>query len=80
MYRRLRSEAAQRGIRGLSPIVEEALRRLFEQPPHGDDSVAAAFAEAEGAWTSADVEDWERTRGEVWSTWRHPNPSSTPTS
>jgi len=64
-------------MRGFSPLVEEALERLLEQG--GEGGVAAALAEAEGAWSERDVEEWERARGEAWATWPADR-SSTPTS
>ena len=76
-YARLRTEAAERGIRGFSPIVEEALERLLDQG--GEDDLASALAEAEGAWSKGDVEEWERARKEAWATWPADR-SSTPTS
>lgn len=76
-YARLRARAAERGMRGFSPLVEEALERLLEQG--GESGVAAALAEAEGAWSERDVEEWERARGEAWATWPSDR-SSTPTS
>ena len=76
-YARLRAKAAERGIRGFSPIVEEALERLLEQGV--EDDLGSALAEAEGAWSKGDVEEWERAREEAWATWPADR-SSTPTS
>lgn len=77
IYTRLRARAAERGMRGFSAIVEEALERLFE---HGQgDDMAAELVEAEGAWSKSDVEEWDRAREEAWATWRADR-SSTPTS
>jgi hypothetical protein len=76
-YARLRARAAERGMRGFSAIVEEALERLLEQGA-GDD-LASALAEAEGAWSESDVEEWERTRREAWASWQADR-YSTPTS
>jgi hypothetical protein len=76
-YARLRARAAERGMRGFSAIVEEALERLLE--PGGEEVLASALQEAEGAWSESDVKEWERTREEAWASW----PSdrySTPTS
>jgi Ribbon-helix-helix protein, copG family len=76
-YARLRARAAERGMRGFSAIVEEALERLLEQGGEGD--LAPAIAEAEGAWTKGDVEEWERARKEAWATWpadRYSTPTS----
>jgi Arc/MetJ family transcription regulator len=66
-YTRLRARAAERGMRGFSAIVEEALERLLEQG--GEDDLAPALAEAEGAWSKSEVEEWERAREEAWATW-----------
>jgi predicted DNA-binding protein len=76
-YSRLRAMAAEQGMRGFSPLVEEALERLLEQG--GDSALSPALAEAEGAWTEQDVEEWERARKEAWATWPSGR-SSTPTS
>lgn len=75
-YTRLRAKAAERGMRGFSAIVEEALERHLA--PSGKGAMDSALAEAEGAWSASDVAEWERTREEVWATWS--DPSSTPTS
>ena len=75
-YARLRAKAAERGIRGFSTIVEEALERHLDL---GEDDLVAALAEAEGAWSASDVEDWERARKEAWGTWpadRYSTPTS----
>lgn len=76
-YARLRTEAAERGTRGFSAIVEEALLRLFRQG--GENDLSAALAEAEGAWSEDDVREWERAREEAWAGWPADR-SSTPTS
>lgn len=76
-YARLRTRAAERGLRGFSPIVEEALERLFEQG--GEDDLASALTEAEGAWSESDVKEWEQAREEAWATWpvdRYSTPTS----
>ena len=74
-YTRLRAKAAERGMRGFSAIVEEALDRFLER---GDDDLSSSLLEAEGAWSERDVEEWERVREEAWASW--PDRSSTPTS
>ena len=76
IYTRLRARAAERGMRGFSAIVEEALERHLSSGGEDDDG---ALAEAEGAWSEGDVEEWERAREEAWATWQT-DPSSTPTS
>lgn len=76
-YTRLRAKAAERGMRGFSAIVEEALERFLEQD--GDDGLASALVEAEGAWSDGDLKDWEQARQEVWATWptdRYSTPTS----
>lgn len=73
-YTLLRAKAAERGMRGFSPIVEEAIVRLLEQG--SEDEIAPALAEAEGSWSEDDVEEWERAREEAWATWST-GPSST---
>jgi Arc/MetJ family transcription regulator len=76
-YARLRARAAERGMRGFSAIVEEALERLLE--PGGEEDLASALQEAEGAWSESDVKEWERTRGEAWASWpvdRYSTPTS----
>lgn len=76
-YARLRAKAAERGMRGFSAIVEEALERLLASG--SEDDLASALAEAEGAWSEGDVKEWERAREEAWATWPA-NRYSTPTS
>lgn len=76
-YARLRARAAERGMRGFSAIVEEALERHLD--PGGEDELVSALAEAEGAWSESDVKEWEQTREEAWATWPADR-SSTPTS
>ncbi len=76
-YARLRARAAERGMRGFSAIVEEALERLLE--PGIESDLASALADAEGAWSDGDVKEWERTREEAWATWpadRYSTPTS----
>jgi predicted DNA-binding protein len=76
-YARLRARAAERGMRGFSAIVEEALERLLE--PGLESDLALALADAEGAWSADEAADWERDRREAWATWPT-DPHSTPTS
>lgn len=76
-YTRLRARAAERGMRGFSVIVEEALERYLE--PSGRDDLALALAEAEGAWSASDVKEWEKAREEAWASWpadRYSTPTS----
>jgi predicted CopG family antitoxin len=71
VYRRLKSVAVDRGIRGFSPIVEEALNDYFQSEPAHRRLVEAIKA-AEGTWSDADVEQWERDVKEAWATWQLP--------
>jgi Ribbon-helix-helix protein, copG family len=76
-YTRLRARAAERGMRGFSAIVEEALERLLEQGGEGD--LDAAVAEADGAWSESDVKEWEQACEEAWASWpadRYSTPTS----
>jgi predicted transcriptional regulator len=70
IYRRLRARAAERGVRGFSPIVEEALREYLERDAEtpGDD----AFAAARGAWGAADVASFKAELRDAWATWPTP--------
>lgn len=69
VYRRLRAAALSRGLRGFSPIVEEALGEYFrsEHPRRG---LVDALEAAEGAWSEDDVAELEIAREQVWSTWQ----------
>lgn len=66
-YARLRARAAERGMRGFSAIVEEALERHLG--PADEDDLATGLVEAEGTWSEDDVAEWERARREAWATW-----------
>jgi hypothetical protein len=78
VYRRLKAAAVSRGLRGFSPIVEEALSEYFQAEVRRRDLVDA-IAAAEGAWSAEDIADLERSREQAWATWQ-PSLSSTPTS
>lgn len=69
-YIQLRARAAEMGMRGFSAIVEEALERFFRQG--ADDHLMSELAEAEGAWSRGDAEEWEQARREAWATWPEP--------
>ena len=69
IYRRLKSEAVERGIRGFSPIVEEALSEHFQSAPRRRTLIDAIKA-AEGAWSDVAVAQWERDVRDAWATWR----------
>jgi len=71
VYRRLKSVAIDRGFRGFSPIVEEALNEYFQSEAHHERWLDAIKA-AEGAWSGMDVAEWERERDEAWATWKLP--------
>jgi len=78
VYKRLRAAAAERGTRGFSGIVEEALiDYLALERRRGE--IAEDIAAAAGTWSDEDVARFERERREAWDTWRD-DPSSTPTS
>jgi hypothetical protein len=69
VYRRLRAAALSRGLRGFSPIVEEALSEYFSSDRRRRELVAA-IEDAEGAWTEDDAAEFERTREQAWSSWQ----------
>lgn len=69
VYLRLRAAAATRGLRGFSPIVEEALAEYFDSE-HQRRELVAAIELAEGAWSDEDVADLERARERAWASWR----------
>jgi hypothetical protein len=71
VYKRLKAAAVDRGMRGFSPIVEEALTEYFQS---GNDRgrLVDAIAAARGAWRGMDIEEWERERREAWATWKLP--------
>ncbi|HEX7292220.1 MAG TPA: ribbon-helix-helix protein, CopG family [Conexibacter sp.] len=68
IYRRLRARAAERGMRGFSSIVEEALREYLERDADAAPS-DDAFAAARGAWSAADARRFEAELSDVWATW-----------
>lgn len=74
VYRRLRAAALSRGLRGFSPIIEEALSEYFRSERQRRDLVDA-IKTAEGAWTDEDVADFERAREQAWSSWRPRSPA-----
>ena len=71
VYKRLKSEAVNRGTRGFSAIVEEALSEYFQSELHRA-NLASAIAAAEGTWSDDDVAEFERSREQAWSTWQSP--------
>jgi hypothetical protein len=68
IYKRLRSEAVDRGIRGFSEIVEESLVEHFAARGRRGEFAEKVHAAA-GAWSDMDVAAWERERDEAWATW-----------
>jgi len=78
LYRRLRTAATERGMRGFSPIVEEAVESYLASEDQRRDLIRAIEA-AEGSWGDEDVAELERVREETWAGWT-PDRSSTPTS
>ena len=77
-YRALRAEALDRGARGFSPIVEEALVAYLTAAPERR-RLLDAIAHADGAWDEDDVREFEASRREAWATWSTDR-FSTPTS
>lgn len=71
VYRRLKAAAVDRGLRGFSPIVEEALSEYFQSELERG-RIADAIAAAEGAWGEMDVAQFERDVEQAWATWRLP--------
>jgi metal-responsive CopG/Arc/MetJ family transcriptional regulator len=69
LYRRIKTLAAERGMRGFSPIVERALEDYLASQPaqrtHADKIEAAA-----GAWSDEDVAELEEAVRQAWSTSR----------
>jgi hypothetical protein len=72
VYKRLKSEAVERGVRGFSSIVEEALVEHFRSQSDRPARLEAIRA-ARGAWSETDVERWERDVRDAWAAW--PSPS-----
>lgn len=69
LYRRLRRAAVDRGLRGLSPIVEEALRKHLDEL-EGRPDLAARIRAGAGSWSEDDVSEWNSARGEAWASWQ----------
>ncbi|MGI8806098.1 MAG: ribbon-helix-helix protein, CopG family [Thermoleophilaceae bacterium] len=69
LYRRLKAAAVDRGVRGFSPIVEEAVAEYLDAEGERRD-IVRAIEDAEGAWTEADVAEWEDARRRAWSGWK----------
>ena len=77
LYRRLKAAAAERGLRGLSPLVEDALTEYLATEQERRD-VLAAIEAAEGAWGEDDVAELDEARRRAWA--QRFDPSSTATS
>jgi predicted transcriptional regulator len=71
LYKRLKAAAVDRGLRGFSPIVEEALSEYFQAELARTRRVSA-IAAARGAWSEEDAAQFERERQQAWATWRLP--------
>jgi metal-responsive CopG/Arc/MetJ family transcriptional regulator len=71
IYRRLRARAAERGARGFSSIVEDALREYLERDADATPS-DDAFVAARGAWSAADARHVQAELRDVWATWSTP--------
>jgi hypothetical protein len=69
IYRRLKAAAVDRGLRGFSPIVEEALSEYFQSELRRVQMVES-IAAAQGTWNDEDVADFERVREQAWATWQ----------
>ena len=69
-YRALRAEGLRRGVRGFSPIVEEALVSYLEASPERE-RLRAAIAGAEGSWSDEDVSELERDTSQAARPWTH---------
>lgn len=72
LYRRVRALAAARGVRGFSPIVEEAVREYLERDETATTPAHEAFAAARGAWGAADAKRFETELRGAWATWPAP--------
>jgi predicted transcriptional regulator len=72
LYRRVRALAAERGVRGFSPIVEEALREYLDRGGAATAPADDAFAAARGAWGAADAKRFEAELSDAWATWPAP--------
>ncbi len=71
VYKRLKAAAVDRGLRGFSPIVEEALTEYFQAELQRIE-LAGAIAASRGAWGEQDAANFEREREQAWETWRLP--------
>jgi hypothetical protein len=65
-YTRLRAAAAERGNRGLSPIVEEAVS-LYLDGAQERAEIARDIEAARGAWSDDDIKELEQALKSAWS-------------
>ena len=65
-YKRLRAAAAERGNRGFSPIVEEAVS-LYLDGAQERAEIAKDIEAARGAWSDEDVAELEQALRSAWS-------------
>ena len=72
LYRRVRALAAARGVRGFSPIVEEAVREYLERDDVAVAPADDAFTAARGTWGAADAKRFEAELRGAWATWPTP--------
>jgi hypothetical protein len=72
VYRRLKASAVDRGLRGFSPIVEEALSEYFQSELQRR-QLSSAIAAARGAWDEQDAAAFEREREQAWAAWQPPS-------
>jgi predicted CopG family antitoxin len=72
VYRRLKASAVDRGLRGFSPIVEEALSEYFQSELQRR-QLTDAIASARGAWGEDDVADFQREWEQAWASWQPPS-------
>jgi predicted transcriptional regulator len=72
VYRRLKASAVDRGLRGFSPIVEEALSEYFQSELQRR-QLTNAIAAARGAWDQRDAAAFEREREQAWASWQPPS-------
>lgn len=69
--------ARRRGLRGFSPLVQEALHQYL-QSQSGED--LEAVLALRGSLPPDRADDWHRRIKEAWSSWTTDHSSSTPTS
>lgn len=65
---KLRALAAQRGLRGYSDIIQEAIDLYLQHVRAGGDDLSEVLALA-GSWSDEDVRAAEEEIGEFWGRW-----------